>query len=336
VTQEASPEDAGSSHGRRLRHLIKPTISAALLLFLLTRIDVQLLLAGLRSAHWIGVGAALLVFLLGIVIRAWRWQVLLHDLCILVSIGRLTAYYLVGALFNVLLPTGFGGDAMRAAQLAAYSGRPGESVGSVVMDRLLGIVALLIMGAGAIIFGGGSLRPQVGASIGALLIAILSGWWLLRQTWVLGFLRRVAPERLSRLLAKPLRGLYAGLEGYSGSALAKALAISFLFNATWVGVNMLLGWSLGIRASLGNYLAIVPVVSLSLLLPSIGGLGVREVTYVGLMGLIGVPAEDATALGLLVYGINMVTALIGGIVFLRLGLSLKPVPAGPANTLELR
>jgi hypothetical protein len=60
-------------------------------------------------------------------------------------------------------------------------------------------------------------------------------------------------------------------------------------------------------------------VSLSLLLPSVGGLGVRELTYVALFGLIGVPEERAFALGILVYAVTFATGLIGGLIYLLQG-----------------
>ena len=78
--------------------------------------------------------------------------------------------------------------------------------------------------------------------------------------------------------------------------------------------------SLGIQASLAQYLVFVPLVSLSLLVPSVGGLGVRELTYVGLFALIGVPEEQAFALGILIYAVTFVTGLIGGLIYLVQGL----------------
>ena len=117
----------------------------------------------------------------------------------------------------------------------------------------------------------------------------------------------------------PLIGSLRRVAGLQLGALFHALLASFAFNAIWIGVNLLLGWSLGIEAGLFHYLVFVPLVSLSLLLPSVGGLGVREMTYVGLFGLVGVAEEKAFALGILVYAIHIVTGLIGGIIYLIQG-----------------
>jgi uncharacterized protein (TIRG00374 family) len=299
--------------------LIKIAISAVLLVFLLTQIDGRALLQVLQDARWIGVWAAFALFIAGIFIRAFRWQILLQDLGLPLPLRTLSALYFVGAFFNTVLPTGFGGDVVRAAEVATTSGQAGTAVGSVVVDRFLGIVVLLAMGMAALLLAGTWVDPRLKWAIALLFLAGVAGYWLLRQRWLVRRIGQLMPGRLLSLVETPARGLYQGLEGYSPRALALALLASLAFNVTWIGVNMLLGWSLDIQASLAQYLVFVPLVSLSLLLPSIGGLGVRELTYVGLFGLIGVPEEQAFALSILVYAINVLTGLIGGIIYLAQG-----------------
>jgi hypothetical protein len=60
----------------------------------------------------------------------------------------------------------------------------------------------------------------------------------------------------------------------------------------------------------------VPLIALSLLVPSIAGLGVREWTYVGILGALpsaGVGAASATAISLAFHGLNLLLALAGGV-----------------------
>ncbi len=300
--------------------LLKALVSGVLLVVLLAQIDARAVFAALADVAWIGVAAALMLFIAGIFIRACRWQILLRDLQIHAPLRTLSALYFVGAFFNTVLPSGFGGDAVKAAELAHSSGQPGAAVGTVVIDRFLGIVALLAMGVTALLLAGDWVAPWLTWAIAALFVAALTGYWLLRQRWLVRRLSRLVPHRLRRLVEKPSRALYEGLQGYSRRSLAAALLVSLVFNVTWIGVNVLLGWALGIQATLAHYLVFVPLVSLSLLIPSIGGLGVRELTYVGLFGLVGVPQEQAFALGILVYAITVLTGLIGGVIYLVQGM----------------
>jgi uncharacterized protein (TIRG00374 family) len=313
----------GKGAGKRPRSsgkaLLKILISGVLLVFLLTQIDIRSVGAVLAHARWIGVWAALALFVAGIFIRAYRWQILLDDLNLRVPLSTLSAWYFVGGFFNTVLPTGFGGDAVKAAELARYTKHGGEAVGSVIVDRFLGIVVLLAIGVAALALGGDWVDSRVAWLIALLLTGSLAGFWLLRRRELMRRLSRLVPESIARMIREPSKALYAGLESYSKRSLARALVVSLLFNATWIGVNVLLGWALGISASLQAYLVFVPLVSLSLLLPTLGGLGARELTYVGLFGLIGVAEAQAFALSILVYGITVVAGLIGGLVYLVQG-----------------
>ena len=60
----------------------------------------------------------------------------------------------------------------------------------------------------------------------------------------------------------------------------------------------------------------MPLISISLVLPSFGGLGVRELSYVALFTQVGVTAATATAMGLLFYAVMIGAAFIGGIFYL--------------------
>ena len=316
-----SADSPSSPHPKRRRTgLLKALVSAALLAVLLTQIDARAIWAALAGVKWIGVWAALALFIAGIFIRACRWQILLDDLELPVPLATLSALYFIGAFFNAVLPTGFGGDVVKAAELTQRTGRAALAVGSVVVDRFLGIVALLAMGLGALLFAGDWVGSRITWGIAVLFFACVLGYALLRQERLVRRLGMLVPQRLRQAVLKPAAELYAGLRGYSARGLAMALAASFLFNITWVGVNMLLGWSLGIEATLAQYLIFVPLVSLSLLLPSIGGLGVRELTYVGLFGQVGVPAPTAVALSLGVYSITVATGLVGGVMYLVTGI----------------
>jgi hypothetical protein len=333
----AQAEASGQPSRRKLPiGLLKGLVSGVLLVVLLMRIDARAVGRALADVNWIGVAAALALFIAGIFIRAYRWQILLRGLDVPVPLRTLSALYFVGAFFNTVLPSGFGGDAVKAAELAHTSGQAGAAVGTVVIDRFLGIVVLLAMGAAALLLADDWVNLWLTWIIVGLLAAALAGYWLLRQRRLMRRLSKLAPQRLVRLVERPALALYEGLQGYSRRTLTAALLTSLVFNMTWVGVNVLLGWALGIQATLAQYLVFVPLVSLSLLIPSIGGLGVRELTYVGLFGLVGVPQEQAFALGILVYAITVLTGLIGGVIYLVQGIRQgdSAMPAKQARSEE--
>ncbi len=307
---------------RHWKTLLKVAISLGLILFLLSRINVQALVRNLAGANpwWLAITVAL--FASSILLRTWRWKVLVDARGIAVPFWRLARWYYIGAFFNTLLPTGFGGDVARSVYLAKETGDAGGAVGTVVLDRFLGILVLLGIGAMAAPFSQASISIWVQIFVLGAFFGAVTGFWLLRQKRLVRWLHRLAlallPANISRRVEsmESLRSLYLALQDYDARTLGLAILASLIFNLQWILINITAGQALGVQASLLDYLVFTPLVSLALLIPSIGGIGVRELSYVGLYTQIGVPAETAFAMSIVIYLATVLTGLIGGVLML--------------------
>ncbi len=113
-----------------------------------------------------------------------------------------------------------------------------------------------------------------------------------------------------------LHSLYLALQDYDTPTLLRAITVSFIFNLLWILINITAGMAVGVQGTLLDFLVFVPLASLALLIPSIGGIGVRELSYVGLFTQIGVAAETAFAMSIVVYLATIATGLIGGVLML--------------------
>ncbi len=304
---------------RHIRGILQIIISAVLMALVLRQVQWREVAAVVRgmSVGWLAV--AWLLYLLGFAVRAVRWQVLLDALGIRRPLRELTLWYLVGGFFNVILPTGFGGDAVRVVELAQDAGATGRALNSVVVDRYLGLIVLLAMGLAA-----GLLRPDLAAGPVFWLMALLFaggilGAWLLSRPW---WQRRAADTGLlGRLVAaSKLPAIAGGLGEYGRDALLRGLAASLVFNLLQIGWNAAIATGLGLHLPAALYFVFVPLTSVALLLPAFGGLGVRELTYVTLLAASGVAQPQALALSLGVYAITVATGLVGGVLYLAQGL----------------
>jgi hypothetical protein len=304
---------------KRLRGLIQVTISAILLILILRSVSWAEVRDALQriDLRWLALAWGL--FILGVVVRAGRWRVLLQALGLRRSLVELANWYFVGGFFNVILPTGFGGDAVRAAELAQDTGRLGPAVNSVIVDRYLGLIVLLPMGLTAWLIAPGTAPIQMFWLTAVLFAGGLLVAWLLRRPWWARWGQR--PDvfgRAVRLLRLPQ--LSEAVAPYDRPTILRGLGISLVFNLLLIGWNIAIAKGLGLDLPLTVYLAFVPLTSVALMLPAFGGLGVRELTYVGLFGSVGVPRAIALALSLGVYCITVATGLIGGILYLVGGL----------------
>jgi len=72
--------------------------------------------------------------------------------------------------------------------------------------------------------------------------------------------------------------------------------MSVVFNSMLVGWWMLTSQAIGQHVSLIAYMTFIPVLSLALMVPSIGGLGVREAMVPSLFAAADVASETAVAI----------------------------------------
>jgi len=318
---------------KRLLDLAKVIVSLILITLLLREIGLQETLEKILQVHPGYLLAALVVALLGVVVRGYRWQVLLSALEIKVPLRQLIALYFIGFLFTNVLPTGFGGDPIRMYELSRYTHRTAESAGTVLADRFFGLIVLQAMAVVALAFGYPLVEPWMVAFTVLLFVGSLASVWLFlnRRLWQslgerlkpLASLGRKQGSALSKVEGKAegivtgLKRFYESLYGYNVAAVGKTLGVSLVFNITLITMNYLIGLSLGTEVSIWYYFLFVPITSIVTLLPiSFAGLGVREGAYVFLFTQAGMPRETALSLSLLVYVISIFTpGLIGGVVY---------------------
>ncbi|HEY64900.1 MAG TPA: flippase-like domain-containing protein [Caldilineae bacterium] len=303
-----------SPRGRRyLSQALKIAVSMILLAALLRGVDWRHILVELRRAHPVWVGAAWALFVAGLALRAWRWDVFLAASDIHVPVSVLTRWYFIGGFFNTVLPTGLGGDVVKTYVLARYSSRPGAAAGSVFADRFSGILALLLIGAVALLVAPGLVTPLTAGLIWLLLAGALAALAVMAQRDLRERLRQRVPGLARTKLGQ---ALLDAIPAYGIRPILRALLISWIFDALLIGVNLCLARALGLDVALPYFLIFVPLISVSVLLPSVGGLGVRELSYVALFGQAGVAPATATALSLLYYAVVVGSGLVGGLLYI--------------------
>lgn len=300
---------------RLLFSLLRMLVSLGLLTFLLTKVGVRETWETLRSTDLRYILAALAIYLVGVVLRSYRWQILLRAQKVEPPLSKLVSLYLIGSFFNQVLPTGFGGDAVRIYEFAQYSKRPAISVTTVVVDRFTGLLVLFAMASLALVFSYQLVAPEVRAAIVFVFLGSLFIAWAFSQPAIW---RRLKGLPLLSSLARRggVRELYESAQAYTLGPFARALAVSLAFNILIMVINYLVALSLGVQISPFYFLLLIPLISFLLILPiSFSGLGVREGGYVYLFTQAGVPASLALAISLCIYGMTIVTALIGGLFY---------------------
>jgi uncharacterized membrane protein YbhN (UPF0104 family) len=294
-------------------NVVRVSITIAALAFLFLTVNVHKLLATLASADLLYLGSAFLLFVLSLVVRAYRWFVLLQGLDPRVPFGRLLRLYFVGQFFSSFLPSGYGGDVVRALELTQNT-ESSAAIGTVLLDRASGLLVNFAIGLVVLPFVAATMEPWLVAALivvaGGGLVAgglILEGRLLRRITgWM--------PAKISLAGEGPLAKVYAAITGCGWPAILRAFGVSVVFNVMNVVINWLCGRALGIGVSLGYFFVVTPLLSVATLFPSIGGWGVRENVSRALFAPTGAADEVSAALGASIGLITLASGLVGGVV----------------------
>lgn len=272
-------------------------------------------LRGMSPLVWLGVWAA---FIAGHVLGAfkWRFNVNLGE----AGLRRVDALQCYGAgLFaNLFLPSIVGGDALKAWLGGKLSGRLEACIFGGLTERLidtLALLSLIVIGAfasQATVEGWYGQVIQVGvivAFVGALIF--------------LPLLLRMKLARWPRKLRRPISRMMVSMRRIAQrpAAALGVFALSLSIQAWFVLLNAWLGRAIGIEVPLAYWFLAVPLTKAITLAPiSFGGLGLREATLGGLLGLVGVPAAQGVAASLLWQSVVYSGGLFGGLVWFALGL----------------
>ena len=115
-------------------NLLKIGVTILGLYLVLREVDLAAIVETLRRANLWWVLATFLLMNASLVLRAFRWLLLLRGVGASVRFGRLVELYFVGNFFNMFLLSGFGGDVVRVLEVARDV--PGsEATGTVILDR---------------------------------------------------------------------------------------------------------------------------------------------------------------------------------------------------------
>jgi len=301
--------------------VVKIAVSLSLLIYILTaKVSLQEIgrsLAGLNLA-WVALAFSLHIF--GLLISAYRWQILARAQGDEVPLLYLAKSYLVGTFFNNFLPTRFGGDVVRIWDGSKYSQSILKSSAIVVVERATGLVVLFLFALLASLF-----RLDMASRIPVIWVSLLVGLGgLFLAAFFLsppaGRLIRRIPDRgfVARLKAKVLSFREIILAYRHRPALFRmALAWALLLQLNVILYYFLIGRAFNLRVGFLDYFIFIPIVLLIQTIPvTIGGLGLREGAYIAVFLYYGVAAQMAVSFSLVAdLAVGLLVGLIGGIVY---------------------
>jgi uncharacterized protein (TIRG00374 family) len=268
--------------------------------------------------RWIGAALALVV--IDRALNAYRWVALLRALTPgsrppLAAVMRI---FFTSSFVGNFLPS-IGGDVYRAYELAELDVRPAQAAASVLMDRVLGVLSIVLVAATALAF---TRTIDVPGAIPALLIvtagcAVAAAAVFSERTAAAAV--ALASRMPSARVHQIARGLTDAVRRYADhhGAMLSVLLLSVLVQLLRVIQAYCLGRALAVAAPPALYFTFVPLITLIMQIPvTIAGLGTTQYAFERLFGYAGVAAPQAVALSILFLALGTVGNLPGGLLYI--------------------
>jgi uncharacterized protein (TIRG00374 family) len=288
---------------------------------LITKVQIKDIPPALANIDLFWLALSFSLHALGLLISAYRWQILIRAQGDSVPLGFLAKSYLVGNFFNLFLPTRFGGDVVRIWDGSRYSHSILKSSAIVIVERFTGVIILL-----AFAFAAALSRIDMSRNFVVIWVAFLVGFIGLLSALL--FFTPLASRFLEKI---PGKGFWLKFKSkilefrrvvlvYKDKKRAFFLA---LFWAFLLQINVILHYYLAGKAfhleiPLLDYFIFIPIVLLILTLPvTISGLGLREALFILFFAAYGIAEHLAFSFSIIAdFGFTLIIGLIGGIVFI--------------------
>ncbi|MBI3754357.1 MAG: flippase-like domain-containing protein [Deltaproteobacteria bacterium] len=308
---------------KSLFFILKMLVSISILVFLFTKVDMRNVWGTMRYMDPLMLLVVLLLYAADLIISAYRWSLFLPHAGIDMPFLRLVSLYYIGGFFNIFLPTAIGGDVVKSYYLYKFSGKGGNSLASVFLDRFTGFFALVAIAFVSLAFGYRYVQetyvPLIIIALTSLfLFSSLILWNRDLHNWALVIIRRIRFFGIN----EKIESLYHAVMLYKSKPfiLLKALGISFVVQFVSITVFYLISRGFGMTVSMGYFFLFVPIaISISMLPISLSGLGLREGAFVYLFTKVGATDAQALSISLAGFAVMVLFGLVGGVEYIRLG-----------------
>jgi uncharacterized membrane protein YbhN (UPF0104 family) len=284
----------GSRFKRLLLTALKFTITAVALYFVIRKIEVAEVMALYRQSNLFYLFAALILFALSKLVSAYRLNIYFNAIGIKLNEKTNIKLYLLGMFYNLFLPGGIGGDGYKVFLLQKqYQAGTKKIIGAVLADRISGMAALTVLA----LIGASCLRFSS--------LAVFTVYNLQFTIYNLVFLLIPLVFLSYYLFIKYIYPYFLKIN-------LVTFGYGFIVQVLQVACAGFLLMALGETENHLAYLVIFLVSSAVAVLPiSIGGVGVRELTFLYGSQLLNVDMNVAVGISFLFYLITALVSLAG-------------------------
>ena len=275
-----------------VKWLLKLCLTVLALYLLSKKIEWNVVKQIIEDANYLLLIVALLLYILSKIVSAFRLNCLQRQIGVRLSERENTTLYFIGMFYNLFLPGGIGGDGYKGVWIKRrFQVGTKEVVSALFLDRFFGLCALFLLLFTGLYFT--DLFANTPTTyywiVTILFVLVLPVTYIVVRLFFSQFLRVFWPVVGMSLLVQAIQ-------------IVEALVIIF---------------AIGLSGKIMNYLVLFLASSVAAVLPiSVGGVGVRELTFVYGNEYLSIEKNQAVAFSLIFFLITAISSLSGS--FLRM------------------
>jgi len=281
-----------------------------------------------RSIDYILIAANLPVFVIGIAVNSYKWNLLIPNY----RFSTLFTSNLIAAYYGVFMPGQVASESLKIYRMKDIKKNDiARLTCSVFVDKLIGVIGLCIVGSCGIMLS--EYKALLLPLLYAFALTITGTLVLIFNTELLIKIFRLLSTGLTKLkIIKKLDELLLSFENSFKEIIHKqyilvfkAISLSVIFQFINIIGNFLVARAIHLEISFIDFLWIIALISIALVLPiTVGGIGIRELSFVGVFNFLNLPIEGALALSIASYGMLIYHSSFGYLVDLVWGIKQEP------------
>jgi uncharacterized protein (TIRG00374 family) len=306
-----------SSRFKNIFSIVLPCVlSLGLLIWLFVTIDYKHMWLAIKGADMRYMSAAVIIFFLINFLIIWRWRILMKAVGLKANSLSSMRWYFIGIFCSLAPISTVGSDVIRGLGLAQEVGHKPKIFASILLDRLCGFAGIVILAAVAFLFGHGIIENKLVvvaiiflSVVSAAIVIVLFSHRIFSFTCMAFSAWPKVKDNLMRLHYDIVLLKGKQKKGWEAIAISIGaqivLAIEFYLSAKGMHQDIPLVY----------FIIFSPIVCVVTSMPSIGGLGFREISWVYLLPLVGVSKDVAGGLSLINSAFTIINGLLGGLFY---------------------
>ncbi|MBN1353924.1 MAG: flippase-like domain-containing protein [Candidatus Omnitrophica bacterium] len=260
---------------------------------------------------------AILLFAFNIaVLLSLRLKLLFDGEMLQIPFGKVSQLSFIGYFFNNFMPTAVGGDIVKAYYVNKHTGQTAKSFISVFMDRFIGLFTFMCIAALAIAVSWSNIDFVLRKFILIFVVCGIGLFIVILNDFIakiiLNFLSKFKLWNIGDRLSK----IYRAVHEYKNKKglIISAMIISTLAQSLYFLTVYILARALNVNILMKTVFLLMPIVSVISMLPSIGGLGLREGAIVAFFGPV-IGSGDSLSVSILLLAMLLVISILGAVIY---------------------